>query len=72
MLKGPQGPTFETPVEAMIRVYSQDATEEAKRMADRLSLRRDPNSGDFWQMVYVALRGANSSPASDNEIRSKL
>ena len=69
MPKGPQGATVETTVEAMIRVYGQDATDEAKRMADRLSLRHNPNSGDFWQMVYVALRGPNSTAASDIQDR---
>ena len=45
----------EETVQSMIRIYGPDAMDEAKRMADRVSLRQDPRAGDFWYQVYAAL-----------------
>ena len=65
-----QQPSIEVTVQSMIRVYGVHAADEAKRMADRVSLRPDPRAGDFWQRVYLALSGpvarSGIAPATPN------
>lgn len=63
-----QQPSVEVTVQSMIQVYGIHAADEAKRMADRVSLRRDPSAGDFWQRVHLALSG----PVSRSGVSSTM
>ena len=42
-------------MEALLKVFGKNAADEAKRMADRLSTRKDPTDGELWRQVYLAL-----------------
>lgn len=70
MPRHPKEPSVETTVKAMLRAYGPDASDEAKRMADRLSMRADHNGGDFWHQVHVALQGLQLEPASRADLQA--
>jgi hypothetical protein len=68
----PKEPTVQTTVEAMMKVFGSDAADEAKRMADRMSMRKDPSGSDFWHQVYLALRGEKPETRSSATIETSL